>query len=233
LCEPGQDASSKVDALANTLGKQLLQIAMGSAEGYTEAERLIALGSKTGAWVLLRNVHLCIDWLSLLEKKLHSSTPHENYRLFMTCEMHPRLPSPLLRLSEVVVFEASTGIKANLHRFYSSIPVARIDKLPHERSRLYGLLAWFHAVVQARLRYSPLGWTKKYEFTEIDAQCALDVIDHWVDDVAGSKSHINPVELPWEALRTLLSQSLYGGRIDHNHDQVRLLIIFQFATFKL
>ena len=30
-------------------------------------------------------------------------------------------------------------------------------KAPNERTRLYFLLAWFHAVVQERLRYCPLG----------------------------------------------------------------------------
>ena len=91
------------------------------------------------------------------------------------------------------------------------------------RCRLYGLLAWFHAIVQERLRYPPHGWTKKYEFTEADAQCALDVIDHWVDEGIGpiGRAHIDPAELPWKALHALLSQSLYGGRVDQAYDQVR------------
>ena len=100
----------------------------------------------------------------------------------MTCELHPKLPLPLLRVSEVIVFEASTGkkspyslnisslytyihtyiytldcnifvgIKANIQRFYNSVPAARIDKQPAERVRMYGLLAWFNAVIQERLR---------------------------------------------------------------------------------
>jgi len=125
-------------------------------------------------------------------------------------------------MSEILVYEASSGIKANLQRFYSSIQTNRIEKQPNERSRLYGLLAWFHAVLQERLRYTPLGWTKKYEFTETDANFALDVIDQWVDDAAGPRSHIDPVELPWLAIRTLLSQSIYGGRVDNSFDQVAL-----------
>lgn len=83
-------------------------------------------------------------------------------------------------------------------------------------------MAWFNAIVQERLRYTPLGWTKRYEFNEADANCALDVIDQWVDELAGPRAHINPIDLPWQALRTLLSQSLYGGRIDHLFDQSAL-----------
>ena len=53
-----------------------------------------------------------------------------------------------------------------------------------ERARLYLLLAWFHAIVQERLVYSPLGWSKHYEFNESDLRCACDTIDIWIDSVA-------------------------------------------------
>ena len=57
-------------------------------------------------------------------------------------------------------------------------------KEPHERARLYFLLAWFHASIQERLRYAPLGWTKKYEFNESDLKMACDTLDTWLDSVA-------------------------------------------------
>jgi dynein heavy chain 1 len=222
LCsQPGQDASGKVDALSSALDKRLLQVSMGSAEGFAEAEKIIAQATKTGSWVLLRNVHLCTEWLGMLEKKLYGMSFHESFRLFLTCEIHDKLPTALLRRSEVMIFESSSGMKANLQRFFMSIPSTRIDRQPAERGRLYGLLAWFNAVVQERLRYAPLGWTKRYEFSESDLACSLDVIDQWVDEVAGQRAHIDPEQLPWQALRTLISESLYGGRVDHSFDQVR------------
>ena len=55
---------------------------------------------------------------------------------------------------------------------------------PNERARLYFLLAWFHAVIQERLRYAPLGWSKKYEFGESDLRSACDTVDTWLDDTA-------------------------------------------------
>lgn len=55
---------------------------------------------------------------------------------------------------------------------------------PGERARLYFLLAWFHAVVQERLRYAPLGWSKKYEFNESDLRVACDTLDTWIETVA-------------------------------------------------
>ncbi len=57
-------------------------------------------------------------------------------------------------------------------------------KEPHERARLYFLLAWFHAIIQERLRYAPQGWTKKYEFNESDLKMACDTLDTWLESVA-------------------------------------------------
>lgn len=228
----GHDVSNKVERLANFMNKPLLSVSMGSSEGFAEADKSITLGMKTGSWVLLRNVHLCIEWLGLLEKRIHSYlTPsggnstsiHENYRLFLTCEgNNSNIPVSLLRGSEVIIAEASTGMKANILRFFSSIPLTRIEKPPVERARLYALVAWLNGIIQERLRYSPFGWTKHYEFSEADAVCTIDVVDQWIDDIAGSRAHINPEDIPWQALRTLLSQSLYGGRIDHSYDQAAL-----------
>lgn len=35
---------------------------MGSSEGFTDADKNLALALKSGGWVLLRNVHLCPEW---------------------------------------------------------------------------------------------------------------------------------------------------------------------------
>lgn len=245
--EPGQDASNKVETLSLQSGKRLLQVAMGSSEGFVEAERLIAQASKTGDWVLLKNVHLCIDWLTSFEKKWSSATNmvtngrsvgasgggyHENFRLFLTSEIHASLPIALLRKSQVIIMQSSTGLKASLWKFFSNIPVARIEKPPVERCRLYSLLIWFNAILQERLRYCPLGWSKRYEFNESDIACTLDVIDQWIDEVnaslgpsGGQRLNINPQQLPWSALQVLIAQSLYGGRIDHPFDQVRHIAV--------
>lgn len=107
-----------------------------------------------------------------------------------------------------------------------------MNKIPNERSRLYFLLAWFHAIIQERLRYVPLGWSKHYEFTEADLKCALDTIDIWIDLIAMGRTNLPIDKIPWEALRTLLSQCIYGGRIDNPFDQ-RLLNGFLSKLFSL
>lgn len=52
LCSvPGFDASGRVDDLAAELNKQISSIAIGSAEGFNQAERAINMACKTGKWV--------------------------------------------------------------------------------------------------------------------------------------------------------------------------------------
>jgi len=226
LCSAlGFDASGRVDDLATELNRQMTSIAIGSAEGFSQAEKAINSAVKTGRWVMLKNVHLAPQWLVQLEKKLHSLQPHANFRLFLTTEINPKIPVNLLRVGEIVVFEPPPGIRANLLRTFSAVPAARMTKAPNERTRLYFLLAWFHAVVQERLRYCPLGWAKYYEFNESDLKVACDTMDTWIDTAACGRTNLPPEKVPWDALSTLLSQCIYGGKIDNEFDQ-RLLTSF-------
>ncbi|XP_037905377.1 dynein heavy chain, cytoplasmic isoform X4 [Hermetia illucens] len=231
LCSvPGFDASSRVDDLAAELNKQVSSIAIGSAEGFSQADRAINMACKSGRWVLLKNVHLAPQWLVQLEKKLHSLQPHSGFRLFLTMEISPRVPVNLLRAGRIFVFEPPPGIRANLLRTFSTVPAGRMMKVPSERARLYFLLAWFHAIIQERLRYVPLGWAKKYEFNESDLRVACDTLDTWIDATAMGRTNLPPEKVPWDALVTLLSQSIYGGKIDNDFDQ-RLLTSFLSKLF--
>jgi dynein heavy chain 1 len=221
----GYDASGRVEDLAVETNKQMISIAIGSSEGFTQAEKAINTSSKSGRWVLLKNVHLAPQWLVQLEKKLHNLQPHPSFRLFLSMEINPRLPSNLLRLGRCLVFEPPPGIRANLVRTLSVIPQARMNKSPAERSRLYFLLCWLHAIVQERLRYVPLGWSKTYEFNESDLRCGLDTIDVWLDTVAMGRTNLPPNKVPFNAIYSLLSECVYGGKIDNSFDR-RLLNTF-------
>jgi dynein heavy chain 1, cytosolic len=177
LCSaPGHDVSGRVEAMAREVKKDLSAVAMGSTEGYEGAESMLTTASKRGSWVMLKNVHLCTDWLrESFVKKLQSlgHSTHSDFRIFITSEINPKLPTGLLRLCDLIVAEAPTGICATMARFFSSISKSRLES--PIRNRLYLLLGWTHAVIQERLRYVPNGWSEKYEFTEADASHALDV----------------------------------------------------------
>jgi dynein heavy chain 1 len=222
LCSaPGHDVSGRVESMARSNEKELAAVAMGSSEGFTAAEQYVASASKRGTWVMLKNCHLCTEWLQeTLVKKLQSlgTGTHPNFRLFITSEINSKLPTALLRISDVIVAEAPGGIKASLSRFFTNIPD---DRFSHPvRNRLYLMLGWVHAVIQERLRFLPTGWTEQYEFTEADATHALDAIDSLIDEASGGKKmSLNPEKLPWDAIRATLCKGVFGGRITKPKDQ--------------
>ena len=49
-----------------------------------------------GEWVCLKNVHLVVAWLPVLEKALRGLMPHPSFRLLLTSEPHPDFPPALL-----------------------------------------------------------------------------------------------------------------------------------------
>jgi dynein heavy chain 1 len=221
LCSTqGFDASAQIDELANILQKKYASVSMGSAEGFEAAEKAMNTALKNGMWLLLRNVHLCPKWLATIEKKLYNAreTAHPHFRLFLTSEIHPALPVNLLRMCDIFVFESPSGVRASMLRSFEAVTSERMNKTPVERARLYLLLAWFHAMVQERLRFVPVGWSKSYEFSQSDFRCASDVIDLWVNNVGENRAHVAPDQMPWTALRTTLRESVYGGRVDNEFD---------------
>ena len=220
LCSaPGHDVSGRVESMAKANNKELLGVAMGSAEGYKTAENFVESASKRGSWVMLKNTHLCTDWLEdTLVKILQSlnAGTHHDFRLFITSEISPKLPTALLQICDVIVAEAPTGIRASISRFFSSIPDSRFSN--NVQNRLYLILAWVHAVIQERLRFMPNGWHDQYEFTEADSKHALDVIDSLIEGSCG-KNNLDPDSLPWEAIRATLRKGVFGGRITNDLDQ--------------
>ncbi|KAL7421138.1 dynein heavy chain [Cryptotrichosporon argae] len=227
---PGYDASYRVENLCAAVGAAYTSVAMGSAEGFTLADQAIANAARTGSWVLLKNVHLAPGWLAQLEKRLHSLLPAVGFRLFLTMETSPVIPVNILRQSRVVMNEPPPGVRANLLDTLKSLPPVRLATGPAEKARLFFLLAWLHAIVQERLRYLPLGWSKAYEFNDADFDAALKTIDAWLTAFAKGRSNVDPAHIPWVALRTLVKQAVYGGRVDSDYDQ-RVLDAFVDAVF--
>lgn len=115
---PGFDASIRVESLAQQIKKKYKAVAIGSPEAFDQAHDLITKAGKSGDWVLLKNVHLAPQWLIELEKTIYKMTLNPDFRLFLTMENNPKVPSTLLRTSQVLVFEPPSGIKASLERTF-------------------------------------------------------------------------------------------------------------------
>ena len=175
---PGFDASYKVDNLVERLKVTCSNTAMGSSEGVGSADKAISNAAANGSWVLIKNVHLAPIWLQSLEKRLGSLKPHSEFRLFLSMETGLKIPVNLLRSSRVLMYEQPAGVRANMRDSLSSQSLRAVQP-PVEKTRLYLLLSFLHAVIQERLRYAPtLGWKGYWEFNDSDVSCsAPGVVD--------------------------------------------------------
>lgn len=61
--------------------------------------------ARNGEWLCLKNLHLVTAWLPSLEKELNSLKPHNDFRLWLTAEVHPKFPTILLQSSLKLTYE--------------------------------------------------------------------------------------------------------------------------------
>lgn len=214
----GSDPTSKVETIMERSTVKCEIVALGSKEGIVDADTAIVSASHRGTWVLVQNVHLSPQWLESLEKHLKSTRHHPDFRLLLTMQVNTKIPTTLLRMSRLMMFEPPWGIKASMQSSLRSISLDKISVPPVERGRLYFLLSWFHAVLQERERFVPIGWTKNYDFNDSDFESGLFVIDTWINSISKSRSNISPMSIPWTAIQYLLSNVVYGGKIDRIDD---------------
>lgn len=220
IATPGSDPSLDLEIMANQHLKvgpeKFHQLAMG--QGQTEtAILLLRKCAKNGEWLCLKNLHLVNSWLGSLEMELSLlDNVHPNFRLWLTTDIHEKFPIMLLRESLKYTFEAPPGIKQNLIRTLSSWNDEFIRMGEESRARLLFIVALFHAILQERRSYIPIGWTKFYEFSNADLRSAVDIIESILKK--------NSSQPDWESIHGVLEYSIYGGRIDDSFDLRNLRI---------
>jgi dynein heavy chain 2 len=218
IISPGTDPSQELQELAEEIvgGDNYHQVAMGQGQA-NKALELLNDCAANGQWLCLKNLHLVIPWLSVLENKLNSLQPHDNFRLWLTTEAHVKFPHILLQNSLKVTYESPPGIKRNLQRTYESWTQDYIEEERKvARAQTLFVLSWFHAVVQERRVYIPQGWSKFYEFSMADLRAACNLID---------RLSVQGDVIQWDFMKGLMENAIYGGRVDNTYD-MRVLISY-------
>ena len=203
-------------------------ISLGAGQGPI-AEALIASGCKKGQWVCLQNCHLATSWLPKMEKVIADlSDPqvhiHEDFRLWLMSMPSAAFPVATLQSSIKLTNEPPKGLRANMigtlgvmkEEYFESC-----SKPQPWKKLMYGLV-FFHAMIQERLKFGPLGWNVAYAFNNSDLECSMSTLKMFLDEQD---------EVPWESLVYVTGEINYGGRVTDDQDRRCLMtILAQYYT---
>ncbi|PFH37249.1 dynein, axonemal, heavy chain 2 family protein [Besnoitia besnoiti] len=216
------DPTGQLMALASAKNVQAIAVALGQGQS-ARAERLIREGARHGFWVFLANCHLALSWLPAMEKLIEEvidSGPHENYRLWLSSEPHPDFPIALLQRSTKITTEPPKGLKSNLQRLLLQRTEEDLSraKVPDDRyRRLFFSLCWLHAVLLERRKFKGVGWNVPYDFNDSDFIVSDNILAIYAEQYSN--------DMPWEALRYMVAEACYGGRVTDDKD-MRLLHVY-------
>ncbi|XP_055373642.1 dynein beta chain, ciliary isoform X2 [Condylostylus longicornis] len=142
---------------------------------------------------------------------------HPEFRLYISAEPAPDpechvIPQGILECSMKIVNEPPTGMAANLHKAWNNFSQETLETCTQEvefKSILF-TLCYFHSVLIERRKFGAQGWNKNYPFNIGDLTISANVLYNYLE---GSN------RTPWEDLRYLFGEIMYGGHITDDWDR--------------
>ncbi|KAM4706665.1 dynein axonemal heavy chain 6 [Discoglossus pictus] len=217
ILSTGSDPMGAFQRFAKEKGfsERVKSISLGQGQGPI-AEKLIRNALESGDWVFLQNCHLAVSWMLAMEELIKSFTEpnvsiNEDFRLFLSSMPSSTFPVTVLQNSVKVTNEPPKGLRANIRRAFTELtqPFFEKHKLGNKWRKIVFGICFFHAIIQERKKFGPLGWNICYEFNDSDRECALLNLSLYCE---GGK-------IPWDALTYITGEITYGGRVTDAWDQ--------------
>jgi len=225
VLSPGVDPTNQLLQLSAQKEVTFNAIALGQGQS-PHAVRLIEEGLTKGHWVLLANCHLMMSWLGELDKMIESfpaRAPHASFRLWLSSSPHPDFPIGILQRGIKMTTEPPKGLKANMTRLINNMPESKFSACtkPHKYKKLLYAMCWFHSLLVDRRKFGNLGWNIPYDFNDSDFEVSELCLRLYLDEYD---------ETPWDALKYLISEINYGGRVTDDRDR-RLMNVYMDQFF--
>jgi len=132
---------------------------------------------------------------------------------FASLGLMPLNIRPPLRDQRQVTNEPPRGLKANMRRAFACFDQETLEMSPRQnefKSILFAL-CFFHGVILERRKFGPQGWNVPYPFNLGDLTISVSVLFNYLDPSSQT--------VPWEDLRYIFGEIMYGGHISDDWDR--------------
>ena len=122
------------------------------------------------------------------------------------------MPQGILQACIKITNEPPSGVQANLHAALNCFSQETLEMCARENEfrRILFALVYHHAVILERRKFGPIGWNVNYPFNKGDLVASMNVLYNYLE--------ANSV-VPWNDLRYLFGEIMYGGHITDNIDR--------------
>ncbi|XP_070624136.1 dynein axonemal heavy chain 14 isoform X2 [Bos indicus] len=212
-------------------------ISLGRGQA-AKAEALIVKAlTKTEQWVFLQNCHLAASFMPRLCTIVESFnspdvTIEPKFRLWLSSKSDSSFPIPILQKSLKIAVENPQGLKNNLLQTFGYSGSGEITEELFEKpdygpwwKKILFSLCFFNALINERKIYGILGWNIAYAFSSSDLEVAIKVLENFLSAQSS---------IPWQTLRYLIGEVVYGGWVTDSWDRRCLnTLLYKFCNPKV